>query len=313
MIKLEDLLKEAEQERLEEGWKENIMAAVIAVAGMFPAKAQKAAPTADKPGITQTVDQGSLKVDMGTLFPSGKYIIRDEAGLKKVLAQISNYISKNPTAGYKVEIISSESKVPNVDAEKPNKPRVDTGYLATRRAEAVKFAMDEFAKEIKETGAFKGSLTTDTDIKVAQGPDWNPAEGDKSTDSKFTEHQYVKIIVTAIPKSDKTTADYSAYSNRGEVMHKINPKSGAKEAFAMAFYATKASKDVKDQGGLDTRYQDVLLKTIKRNTSLAGTKDEQGVYTATYLIPSSVWNSTVDPSHELTDEDMAKFAQYKVN
>ena len=309
MIKLIDVLNEARQEQLEEGWKENILAAAIAVAGMFPAKAQKA-NSAQKPGTTQAVSQNALDINMGTLFPSGKYIIRDQQGLQNVLAQISDYMSKNPNANYKVDIVSSESKVPNVDAELPNKPKVEPGYLATKRADEIKFAVEELAKNIKETGAFKGNVEVDTTIKSEQGPDWHPEKGDKADMDKFTDHQYVKVTIKAeAGKQDTVQLDqYSVYANDGEGYYLNNQLYGI--VFRDARYSTKAT----DAGNLDPSKQTVLLKVVKPNTAVTNPKKTtKGIYTGVnYVIPYQDWYTVVGTSHSLTPDMMKKWEKFKV-
>lgn len=308
MIKLTDLLNEVEQEHLEEGWKENIMAAAIAVAGMFPAKANKAT-AGEKPGMTQSVKQDTLNVNMGTLFPSGKYVIQDQDQLKNILIQIVNYLSKNPNANYKVNIISSESKVPNVDAEKPNKPRVEPGYLATKRADQVKSSLEMLTAELKKTGAFKGDVDINTDIKAEQGPDWQPEKGDKASMDKFINHQYVTVVVTAEPgKGDTTTLDpYSVYANDGNGYFLNN------QLHALAFRDIRYSDKQNKSGNLDPTKETVLLKLVKPNTAITNpTKNSKGIYTGTdYVIPYEDWYKTVGTTHVLTPDQMKKFERFK--
>lgn len=309
MIRLVDLLNEAKQEQLEEGWKENILAAAIAVAGMFPAKAQKA-NSAEKPATTQTASQNALNINMGTLFPSGKYIIKDQEALKSILTQISDYMSKNPNANYKVDIVSSESKVPNVDAEKPNKPKVEPGYLATRRADEVKFAVEELVRNIKKTGAFKGNVDVDTATKTQQGPDWNPKKGDKSDMDKFTDHQFVKVVVKAEPGTqDTVTLDpYSVYANDGEGYYLNN------QLYGLVFRDVRYSTKQTDAGNLDPSKQTVLLKLVKPNTAVTDPKKTtKGIYTGVnYVIPYQDWYTVVGTSHSLTPDMMKKWEKFKV-
>jgi len=308
VIKLTDLLNEVEQEHLEEGWKENIMAAAIAVAGMFPAKANKAT-AGEKPGMTQSVKQDTLNVNMGTLFPSGKYVIQDQDQLKNILIQIVNYLSKNPNANYKVNIISSESKVPNVDAEKPNKPKVEPGYLATKRADQVKSSLEMLTAELKKTGAFKGDVDINTDIKAEQGPDWQPEKGDKASMDKFINHQYVTVVVTAEPgKGDTTTLDpYSVYANDGNGYFLNN------QLHALAFRDIRYSDKQNKSGNLDPTKETVLLKLVKPNTAITNpTKNSKGIYTGTdYVIPYEDWYKTVGTTHVLTPDQMKKFERFK--
>ena len=308
MIKLTDLLSEVEDQKLQEGWKENIMAAAIAVAGMFPAKAQKAT-AGEKPGMTQSIKQDTLNVNMSALFPSGKYIIKDSSELTDALTQVSDYMSKNPSGNYKVIITSSESKVPNVDAELPNKPSVDPGYLATKRADEIKFAIDQLAAGMKKTGAFKGTVDVTTDIKPEQGPDWNPKKGDKSTMDKFKQHQYVKLAVVAEPsKGDTVTLDpYSTYADDGDGYYLNN------QLYAMVFRDVRYTTKQTDAGNLDPSKQTVLLKLIKPNTAVSDpSKTSKGIYTgANYIIPWEDWYTVVGTSKVLTPDMMKKWEKFK--
>lgn len=309
MIKLTDLLSEVEDQKLQEGWKENIMAAAIAVAGMFPAKAQKAT-AGEKPGMTQSIKQDTLNVNMSALFPSGKYIIKDSSELTDALTQVSDYMSKNPSGTYKVIVTSSESKVPNVDAELPNKPKVDPGYLATKRAEEIKFAIDQLVAGMKKTGAFKGTVDVNTDVKPEQGPDWHPEKGDKSTMDKFKQHQYVKLTVVAEPSKDDTvTLDpYSVYAVNGDEYYLNN------QLYAIAFRDARYSDDAKKAGNLDLSKETVLLKLVKPNTSVPANakKDSKGIYTgANYVIPYNDWYKVVGTTNMLTPEMMKKWEMFK--
>ena len=141
MIKLEDLLKEAEQEQLDEAnVKSWIGAAAIGLGSLF------------NMGKAQTTD--TLKLNMSTLFPSGKHIIRDESKLKELEAQIAGFMSKDATADYTFRITAMSSKVPDYDGEKPNRPKVDAKFLPHERATEVQEELEEFVQNAKQTGAF---------------------------------------------------------------------------------------------------------------------------------------------------------------
>lgn len=301
MIKLEDLLTEVEKEQIEEASLKSIAAGVaMALAGLFPQKV-KAQQAAQKPGIVQTAKASdSLEINMGTLFGSGKHTITDKAQLERVLSQVANFMAKNPSADYIIDIKSSESKVPNRDAEKAGTPRVAPGFLAHERATAVDNVLSQFIAAAKKTGAFKGDVKINTEELANQGPEWKP--GDNTEDPRFKQHQYVNVNIKAVPKSQPGSNVFKDFGHRGEVWHMVNPKTGSKETKALAFYRS-------DNAG----YRDVLLRVVKRNTALTGNIDQQGVYTANYLIPWDVWNKTVDPSHELKPSDFDTFEKYKVN
>ena len=218
-------------------------------------------------------------------------------------------MSKNPSGNYTVTVISSESKVPNVDAELPGKPKVDPGYLATKRADEIKYAIDQLAAGMKKTGAFKGNVNVSTDIKPEQGPDWHPEKGDKATMDKFKQHQSVKLIVKAEPsKGDTVTLDpFSIYANDGDGYYLNNQLYGI--AFRDARYTTK----VTDAGNLDPTKQTVLLKLVKPNTAVTDPrKSSKGIYTGVnYVIPWEEWYTVVGTSRHLSTDMMKKWEKFK--
>ena len=319
MVKLKDLLEEVEQEQLQEDWKSNIMAAAIAVAGMFPAKAQNT-PQANKPGITQTVKQDPLKVNMGSLFSSGKYIIRDQAKLIELTKQVAEYMYKNPNADFNIKIIASESNVPNVDAELPGNKEVDPGYLATKRAKGIQEEMEQVTNKMKKSGALKGNITIDTVVLAKQGPKWDGSK-DKAADKKFTEHQYVNVEVTAKPtKSDTVTKDpYSVYAVNGEEYYYDNREGepglrGTKPLYAIAFRDSRYSDEAKKAGNLDLSKETVLLRLIKPDTPIDShvKKDTKGIYTGVdYIIPYQDWYTVVGTTKVLTKDVMKKWEKFK--
>ena len=76
-MKIWEIIKEdfEPQQPLEEGWRENIMATVISVAGLFGSlKAQNKLPATTDVSVNQQVKGDSIKLDFGRLFHSGKYI-----------------------------------------------------------------------------------------------------------------------------------------------------------------------------------------------------------------------------------------------
>jgi len=331
MIKLENLLKEVEQEKLEEAGAKDIFTAVaLMVSSLFspdaagqskadkPAIAQ-AVKQADSSGMVQRISDTSIQINVGKFFGSGKYKLKDKDLIKQLDAAIAAFMVQHPDADFDIEVISSESKVPNYDGEagvdfskltsdQKKKYKLDDGELSILRADEVESVLSALENVVEKKGLVKGNINISrTDLGV-QGPEW---DGTSKDAEKYTKNQFVKVNVTAHNKTKKTPTDYAAYGNEGEIYHKQFKYS--KEAVAVAFYDTRTTKDPKDPGYVNPSYQEVLLKTVKRNTPLVGTKNEKGVYTATYLIPWKVWNSTVDPSHELTDDDLEVFQDYKVN
>lgn len=308
-----DLLVESHYEhQLEEGWKENIMAAVIAASSIFGGGAKGQTKSDTKPGTEQSVTkQSPLSINFGTAFSSGRYLIKGSSQdtLITKLEEIGRYIAKNPSADYKIEIISSESQVSNYDAEKPGRVKLDTGELAKKRATVLNIAVKEFTDDLKQNGILQGNV----DIKIAPvliGKEKFSPGVDNKDDAKYTKDQFVKLIITTIPKQvDK----YAKYSNSGERIFMNN------KAYAMVFYPTSATIDRSKEGGLSTPYQNVLLKTIDlKGLEMAGKSINPNInasnqYIATYEIPWNEWNRTAGTTNQITQDMMDSWEKYKVN
>jgi hypothetical protein len=287
MIKLMDLLVEVNQEQqLEEGWKENIMAAAIAASSIFGGvKGQT--PITTKPGIEQSISKpGPLNVDFGAVFPSGRYLIKgsSQADLVKKLEEIGKYISKNPKADYTIEIISSESQVPNYDAEKPGRVKLNTGELAQKRAIVVNAAVKEFTDKLKAENVLQGNVN----IKVAPVliGDTEFKQGiDNKDDSKYTKDQFVKLNITATQSS---TSNKIVSATDDEII-----LDGSRKAIAVIWYNTRLAKN--DETGnlnIDPSKKYYTIKFLKPNTSTSGDIKEKGVYEdGTYLISAGDWNN----------------------
>jgi hypothetical protein len=230
-----------------------------------------------------------LKLNFGELFQSGTYTIKNKNLLFDKLDEIGDYISTNPNSDYNIEIEASESEVPNYDAETPGKPKLDKGELAKKRAEVAKTAIEKYFGSLK---AFTGKINVKIKTKIG-GPKWDPTKGDKASDQKFTEHQYVNVTVSADAKDP-----FASYSSKGEGVYKGN------NLFAKIFYKTSKSNDITSQGNVNTGTEDVLLRLLK--------KDTQGYFIKSFIIPSKVWNNKQGQGNSITDEDLENFQQYEV-
>jgi len=318
MIKLVNLLKEIEQERreqqLEEGWKENIIAAAMAASMLVGGvKGQSSdGGIGGKAGIEMKTQQGPgpLDVNFGTAFPSGRYIIKGEAQgtLESKLGEVAKYIEQNPNADYTIEIISSESQVPNYDAEKPGRVKLDTGELAEKRATVLNVAIKALTQKLKDDGKLSGNVN----IKIAPvliGSEKFTPGVDNKDDAKYTKDQFVKIRVTATAKPEDK---FSAYSKNGERIF-MNQK-----AYAMIFYPTAATTSRSSAGMLNTAYQDVILKKIDRvglersGRSINSRIDAPNQYTATYKIPWDQWNKATSGTNTITQSMMDRWEQFRV-
>lgn len=297
-MKIWDIIKEDFEptQNINEGWKENVLATVFSLATMFGGiKAQNKSATKDSVNVTQQIKNDSIKLDIGRFFESGKYSFteKDNKALGEELRKLGNEILKNPNSEFIVEIVSSESRVPNYDKE-PNSPNFNKelkqGQLAEKRAESVKFVLQTFVNQLKENGVLKGDVkfVEPPVIKIGDftWPSVNPETMKRRTwdDPVYKRDQYVYANIKINPKK---VDPFEAYSEMGEKVDYNN------QAFALVFYPTRQTNDISVSGNKNTAYEDILFKTVKPNTPLTGNKNQSGVYLKSYIIPSDWWNSHV--------------------
>jgi hypothetical protein len=305
---MESLIIEQKKEYLEEGWRNNAMAAILAVSGLL-GKAKAHEPVGS-PTISRTISQDILMLDISQGFKSGRYVFHDEdkKPIQQELYKFGQELIKNPTADVMIQIISSESQVPNYDNELNAKEKIklDTGVLAKYRAKSAQVIFEDFLKDLKNKGIFKGKVTfAEPEIKIGNVA-WDPnIEGGKDN-PRYTKDQYVKAKIKFLPSHS-----YEAYSDRGEAVYDAN-----KHAYAMIFYPTRQTMDIKKAGTIVSAYENVLLKKLKRENELGkgfrGTKNENS-YTDTFVIPWQWWNENVS-NNTLTPENIKYIeANFKEN
>lgn len=126
-------------------------------------------------------NKDEITIDLGSYFKSGQYKLgnADKNEIIGKLNPIKDFIKKNG-GDVKVTIISSESRVPNKDAETGT--RLGKGELAQKRYEVAK----------SELASVLGNVKIVKDIKVG-GPEYN---GDDASQEKYADHQYVKVKVS---------------------------------------------------------------------------------------------------------------------
>lgn len=126
-------------------------------------------------------DSESITIDLGSYFKSGKYNLSsdEQVAIASKLKPVKDFIAKNG-GDVKVTIISSESKVPNKDAETGD--RLGKGELSQKRYEVAKSILAKYL----------GDVEIKKDIKVG-GPDY---KGDDVNQDKYASHQFVKVKVT---------------------------------------------------------------------------------------------------------------------
>lgn len=305
MIKLIPLIKEIHQDQLDEGWKENILAMTMAAASIF-GNVNAQTPKSNQPSTTQQVNTpSSLNVNLGSVFPSGKYIIsgQNKNQLIEKLSELGEYVTKNPNSDYKIEIISSESQVPNYDGEQPSKPKLAVGELAKKRAEVANYAVNTFINDLKKKNKIFGNILIEIS-PILIGKEKFTQGKDNKDDQKYTKDQFVIVKITAI--NNPVTSNYSAYATDGEEMYM------GSRIVAMMFKPVRKTADITKSGNLDNK-QTVLLRMVRTNTPLSGDINQKGVYIRDYKIPSDEWYKVVGTTHTLTPEMIQNWDKYKVN
>jgi hypothetical protein len=123
-------------------------------------------------------DQDEITIDLTNLFKSGRYKLGDDvkSDLISKLGPIKEFIKKND-GDVIVTIVSSESRVPNRDAETGNK--MAKGQLAQNRFDSAKTLLTSVLGNVKIVD----------DIKIG-GPEY---KGDDANQDKYSEHQFIRI------------------------------------------------------------------------------------------------------------------------
>jgi len=293
MIKLMNLITEIYQEQqIDEGWKENVVALATAAASLVggsQAKGQNMLQKQPTATSQQQVKKNTLDINFGTNFKSGRYSFNQQGvgDLTSKLTAIGDFIKDHPNSDFTVSIISSESKVPNYDLEpgSPNfKAKLDTGELAQKRALSMELAIQTLVSNLKQDGIKVGQVNIQSPQTLVGGPKWEP--GMKTNDSIFIKHQYVTFKITA--SSDKKT-DYSAFAKKGERMFDTN-----KHAVADIYYRARETSDITKSGNVDTGNEDILVRFMDGNTGKYIGED--------YTIDSNWWNKNVGPGTTLTSK-----------
>lgn len=299
-MKIWDIIKEDFEGKkpVQEGWKENVLATVISLASLFGNAKSQGPMNTQNVSVNTQAKGDSVKLDIGRLFPSGRYIFteKDNEMVKAELKKFGQQIMKNPTADFNVQIVSSESQVPNYDMEPSSagyQQPLQKQQLAQKRAETVHFLMATFANQLKKTGVLKGNVNF-VQPKILVGdvtwPSVDPKSGQKLTKDNpaYTKDQFVNvnISVAGTSKTAQVSDPYAAYSEMGEGIY-VNDR-----LFGMAFFDTRKSGAIDQAGNKDTGHEDVLFKTVKPDTQLSGKRNEN-VYLKTYKIPSDWYNSNI--------------------
>jgi hypothetical protein len=237
----EELYLYRKQKQLDEDFRSNIVAAAIAAASFFGGI--KAQTTMGGKGVdtVQQAKKDSLIVPIGTSFKSGTYSFKSTEEVENKLKQIGSFIQRNPQSNFEIKVISSESQVPNRDAEKPGNPRLEVGQLAQKRADAAQLMVKTFIEAAKKDGFLKGDVSI-SEPKILVG-DEKYTPGDNVNDNKFTKDQYVNIsikLTSNTPPIVKTSTD--TYTGDGRPKYIINIR-GDESGFKGIYLLPKNKQD----------------------------------------------------------------------
>ena len=198
---------------LNEDWKKNVIAAAFALSSVLGGKANtNIKDSTDNHIVSVNTKSDSLKIPIGTLFQSGKYTFQntDENQIYDKLKQIGEFIKAHENSQFAIDIVSSESQVPNKDAENVTKDkagnpiykRLDKGVLAQKRAETAKFMISTFLSQLDKNHLIQGDVHIN-DPKILIG-NTTYTQGDDPKDNKFTQEQYVNIIIHIVGSTKNT-------------------------------------------------------------------------------------------------------------
>ena len=274
---------ELNNERIDEGVKELIIAGALALASSGGAKAQRSNVT-NQPTINReyTTTQSkstdtSITVDFGSEFESGSYLFNQSKSkeTEKKLARIADFIKSHKNLNIKIIIEGSESLVPNID--RYTGQRIPRGGLSKMRVEQTKDLIEKYMDSLLEKGLFKGTYDTLTRLGTA-----TYYRGEDPSKQKFTREQYVRVTLKASEPTVVKKDEYAAYSKRDERVY-IGGK-----AVGDLFYRSRSTTKKDYQGNIDTGHEDVLLRTLSPESVFAETKNPYDG--KLYLIPSEWWN-----------------------
>lgn len=325
-MKIWDIIKEDFEQPLEEGWREGLLATIMGVSSLFASGKSKFdnKNTTTNINVNQDVKKDLLTLDISKLFISGQYVVHtnDSTTLKNELVKFGKAIEENPADNFVIQIVSSESQVPNVDNEKSSPTygeQLPTGGLALKRAETAKYIISNFVNDLKEKNILKGDINF-LNPKILTGsvlwPSVDTATGMKRTkdDSLYTKDQYIYVNIKIVRRDTATyqepkdtTNSFPEYAERGEEIYHNQ------HAYGFIFYPSKKTNNNKSNGNLNTAYQDVLFLRLDKNKvhSLTGSKTQPDTYDAAYKIPFQWWNKNIS-NQAFSNKNIADIEQFKV-
>lgn len=117
--------------------------------------------------------------------PKTKRNIKQQIQLN--LKRISDFLKANKNSNIVVSIETGESAIPNVDRESGSDEKVESGYLAKKRAETIKTELESFFKTLVSNKLLKKMPSFTKPIYV-QGKETSPGR-------KATEEQFAKAVI----------------------------------------------------------------------------------------------------------------------
>jgi len=297
LLTFEEFLNESEEERLDEGWREWVIAGAMTIAALKgAAQAPGSVELLNEPQRKEYVQKEEKKVEtitinFGNEFSSGTYKFNKEKSesLQKRLGEIGEFVKNNQNTDIVIHIKAGESQVTNKDAETGKS--LPKGALAQKRADITKDVIETFLNTLKDKGILNGRYVIDTTTEIGKTT-YKP--GEDVNQDKFTKEQYVKVTLDVKNTINVKTTDYSAFAVMGERMFRESNK----HAFGDIFYIVRSTNKIEDAGNRDTGHEDVLLKTLSKESDFARTKNPYDG--RIFLIPSA-WLNQATNYNTLTD------------
>jgi hypothetical protein len=192
-------------------------------------------------------------------------------------------MKSHPNSDFIISIESSESKVPNYDAEKKERVKLDAGVLAQNRANAMKTALTQLKNKSNVSGDLKFN---EPDIIYNVGPEW---DGQNAKAQKYKKYQYVDVQIEAI---NADTSEYAFFGKEGSTLYGDNL-----QIIARQYFRVSETSDITKQGMTNTGEEDVLIRLTTGNGKFTGEN---------YYIKGKDWNKFVSKGTNRLPEEKLK-------
>lgn len=202
-----------------------------------------------------------MAIDLGNEFQSGKWKLTPQLQqtIDAQFDKLANYIKSQGSNGATITIDSSESKVPNHDAEAQvgadgKFPVMQPGELAKKRSDTVKAAVDKFIAGLAQQGVDTSKIKVQVAPPKIGGPNWTP--GQSPDDPQFKQNQFVKVLASATPNN--AGSPLNQYATKGEIIYDT-----AKKAFGTLHYLSSTGGST---ANVNTQHQPAILRLADGNT-----------------------------------------------